>query len=108
MVLNKDIGFIKIGMPVAIKVDTYDFQKYGTLRGQVTQIDKDSTDDPKQGPIYTVQITPQQQDLMVDGHWRHLSTGLSVTAEIKTGKRRIIEFFIYPLIKHLDEGMSVR
>ena len=108
LVLNKDIGFIKVGMPVAIKVDTYDFQKYGTLKGQVTQIDKDSKDDPKQGPVYTVQVLPQQQDLMVDGHWRHLSTGLSVTAEVKTGKRRIIEFFIYPLIKHLDEGMSVR
>ena len=108
LVLNKDIGFIKVGMPVAIKVDTYDFQKYGTLQGQVTQIDKDSKDDPKQGPVYTVQVLPQQQDLMVDGHWRHLSTGLSVTAEVKTGKRRIIEFFIYPLIKHLDEGMSVR
>ena len=108
LVLNKDIGFIKVGMPVAIKVDTYDFQKYGTLKGQVTQIDKDSKDDPKLGPVYTVQVLPQQQDLMIDGHWRHLSTGLSVTAEVKTGKRRIIEFFIYPLIKHLDEGMSVR
>jgi len=37
-----------------------------------------------------------------------ITTGMSVTAEIKVGKRRVIEFFIYPLIKYLDEGISVR
>ena len=107
-VQNRDIGFIKAGMPVALKIDTYDFQKYGTLKGIVAQVDKDSKDDPKQGPVYTVDITPQQQTLKVDGQWQHLTTGLSLSAEIKTGKRHIIEFFIYPLIQHLDEGMSVR
>ena len=107
-VLNKDIGFVKLGMLVAIKVDTFDFQKYGTLEGTIRQIDKDSRDDEKLGPVYTAYIEPKQHALKVDGHWQNLSSGLSVTAEIKTGKRKIIEFFIYPLIKHLDEGMSVR
>lgn len=107
-VLNKDIGFVKVGMPVAIKVDTFDFQKYGTLNGVVAQIDKDSRDDEQLGPVYTVYVTPKQHKLLVNGKWQSLSSGLSVTSEIKTGKRRIIEFFIYPLIKHLDEGMSVR
>jgi hemolysin D len=108
IVANKDIGFVKVGMPVAIKVDTFDFQKYGTLKGKVTRIDPDSKDDPKQGPIYTMHVSPEQQQLFVDGHWQALKAGLSVTGEVKTGKRRIIEFFIYPLIKHLDEGLSVR
>ncbi len=45
---------------------------------------------------------------MVEGVKTAITTGMSVTAEIKVGKRRIIEFFIYPLIKYLDEGMSVR
>jgi hemolysin D len=107
-VFNKDIGFVKEGMPVAIKVDTYDFQKYGTLKGVVSHIDKDSKDDPKLGPVYTVEVKPRENQLLVDGHWQALSTGLSVSAEIKTGKRQIIEFFIYPLVKHLNEGMSVR
>jgi hemolysin D len=107
-VMNRDIGFVKTGMPVAIKVDTFDFQKYGTLNGVVTQVDKDSRDDQKLGPVYTIYVTPKQHNLLVDGKWQTLSSGLSVTSEIKTGKRRIIEFFIYPLIKHLNEGMSVR
>lgn len=107
-VLNKDIGFVKEGMPVAIKVDTYDFQKYGTLNGVVTQIDKDSRADKQLGAVYTIYVNPLQHSLLVDGKWQNLSSGLSVSSEIKTGKRHIIEFFIYPLIKHLNEGMSVR
>lgn len=107
-VLNKDIGFVKPGMPVAIKVDTYDFQKYGTLKGIVSQVDKDSREDKQLGAVYSIYVKPEQKNLLVDGHWQTLSSGLSVTSEVKTGKRRIIEFFIYPLIKHLDEGMSVR
>lgn len=108
IVENRDIGFIKNDMPVEIKVDTFDFQKYGTLKGSVAHVDHDSIDDPKQGPVYTIHVTPLEQRLLIDGKWQALTSGLSVTSEIKTGKRHIIEFFIYPLIKHLDEGLSVR
>lgn len=108
IVANKDIGFVKVGMPVALKIDTFDFQKYGTLKGQVTHIDADSRDDQKLGPVYTVWVKPLQTSLLVEGKPQTLSSGLSLTTEVKVGKRRIIEFFIYPLIKHLDEGMSVR
>lgn len=108
IVQNKDIGFVKVGMPVAIKIDTYDFQKFGTLQGKITQIDRDSREDQKLGPVYTVYVTPLQHSLLVEGKRQNLSSGLSLTSEIKVGKRHIIEFFIYPLIKHLDEGMSVR
>lgn len=45
---------------------------------------------------------------MVEGKERYLEAGMSVTAEIKVGKRRVIEFFIYPIIRYLDEGLSVR
>jgi hemolysin D len=105
---NKDIGFIQLGMPVNLKIDTYDFQKYGTLPGKVTHIDRDSKEDPRQGPVYTIAVTPLKQELKVNGRWQRISSGLSLSAEVKTGKRRIIEFFLYPMIKHLDEGMSVR
>lgn len=108
VVLNKDIGYIHKNMPVSIKIDTFDFQKYGTLDGKVIQIDPNSREDEKLGPVYTVFIKPLQHQLKVDGKWQRISSGMSLSAEIKVGKRRIIEFFIYPLIKHLDEGMSVR
>jgi len=107
-VLNQDIGFIKKGMRSAIKIDTFDFQKYGLIDGKVTHISDDAIDDEKLGPVYEVYIEPTQHSLMVDGEELYLNSGMSVTAELKVGKRRIIEFFIYPLIKYLDEGMSVR
>lgn len=107
-VLNRDIGFIKVGMPVSIKIDTFEFQKYGILHGTVKSISQNSIKDEKLGEVYEVYITPKEHTLMVEGKEKQLSTGMTLNAEIEINKRRIIEFFIYPLIKYLDEGISVR
>lgn len=107
-VLNKDIGFVKEGMPVLVKIDTFDFQKYGTLNGTVRNVSKHSTEDDKLGPVYEVFISPLETHIIVEGNKTEISSGMSLTAEIKVGKRRIIEFFIYPIIKYLDEGIKVR
>lgn len=107
-VLNKDIGFVKEKMPVQIKIDTFDFQKYGLLKGVVKTVSKSSIQDEKLGPVYEIYIEPTQDKLMVEGKEEKIQSGMTVSAEVKTGKRRIIEFFIYPLIKYLNEGISVR
>lgn len=107
-VLNKDIGFVKEGMPVQVKIDTFDFQKYGMIEGKVKKVSKDSVEDEKQGLIYDVFITPVTQTLRVDGVDQPISTGMGLSAEIKTGKRRIIEFFIYPIIKYWSEAVSIK
>lgn len=107
-VMNKDIGFIRAGMPVLIKVDTFDFQKYGMINGTVKKVSKDSVEDQRLGPIYDVFITPLNHTLMVEGRETPISTGMSLTAEIKIHKRRIIEFFIYPMIKYWHQAIQVR
>jgi len=107
-VQNQDIGFIKEGMESAVKVDTFDFQKYGLIPAEVSHISNDAIEDEKLGPIYEVYLKPTKNFLIVNGEKVYLNSGMSVTAELKVGKRRVIEFFIYPLIKYLDEGMSVR
>jgi hemolysin D len=107
-VLNKDIGFVKKDMPVQIKVETFDFQKYGMFEGTVKLISKDSYEDEKQGMVFDVYVQPTTPFLMIEGLKQPLETGMTVTAEIKVGKRRIIEFIIYPLMKYMHEGMSVR
>lgn len=107
-VLNKDIGFIREGMPVLIKIDTFDFQKYGIVNGTVKKIAKDSIEDEKEGPIYDVYISLLNKTLMVEGKETPITTGMSLSAEIKVGKRRIIEFFIYPLIKYWNQAITVR
>lgn len=107
-VLNKDIGFIKPDMPVSIKIDTYDFQKYGLIHGKVKSISKNSVENEELGPVYEIYIIPDKNTLIIDGKEQKISTGMTLNAEIEIGKRRIIEFFIYPLIKYMDEGVSVR
>lgn len=107
-VLNRDVGFIKEGMPVSIKIDTFEFQKYGILHGTVKSISQNSIKDEKLGEVYEVYIIPKEHTLLVEGKEKQLSTGMTLNAEIEINKRRIIEFFIYPLIKYLDEGISVR
>ena len=107
-VLNQDIGFVKTEMPVSIKIDTYNFQKYGMLNGVVNVVSPNSIKDERLGDIYEVYITPQNTSLMVEGEYKQLKIGMGTTNEIKIGKRRIIEFFIYPLIKYLDESIKVQ
>ena len=107
-VLNQDIGFIKNDMISKIKIDTFSFQKYGFFEGTIINVGSFSLDDEKLGPIYEVKIEPNGKKLTVEGEERYLEAGMSVTAEIKVGKRRVIEFFIYPIIRYLDEGLSVR
>lgn len=107
-VMNKDIGFIREKMPVLVKIDTFDFQKYGMINGVVKKVSKDSVEDQRLGPIYDVYITPLNKTLMVEGKETPISTGMSLTAEIKVYKRRIIEFFIYPMIKYWNQAIQVR
>ena len=107
-VMNQDIGFVEENMDVSVKVDTFNFQKYGIIKGKVLVVGKNSVEDEKLGPIYEVFIEPQNTALMVEGKEQTIKTGMSATCEINIGKRRIIEFFIYPLIKYLDESIKVR
>ena len=107
-VLNQDIGFVKEGMSVSVKIDTFNFQKYGMIDGRVLTISKNSIQDENLGPVYEIYVEPLTKTLKVEGKDENIRTGMTLTAEVNVGKRRIIEFFIYPLIKYLDEGMSVR
>lgn len=90
-VLNKDIGFLKLGQEVAVKIDTFSFQKYGLLHGNIIEISKDAIEDEKLGLIYEIKIKPKSLDIKVEGEIKRLEIGMSVISEVKTGKRRVIE-----------------
>lgn len=107
-VLNKDVGFIMAGQDCVIKMETFDFQKYGKIAGKVLHVSADSIDNEKLGRVYEVYVEPENLIVMVDGKETRITSGMNLTAEVKVGKRRVIEFFIYPMIRYLDEGLSVR
>jgi hemolysin D len=106
-VQNKDIGFIQVGQFVVIKVDTYSFQRYGYLKGTVKSISPDAINDEKQGLIYKMKVEIESSKTS-KSNTINVEPGMSVTAEITTGKRRIIEFFLDPLMTHTDASLEVR
>lgn len=106
-VQNKDIGFIQVGQPVVIKVDTYSFQRYGYLKGVVKSISPDAINDEKQGLVYKMKVEIEGNETSKNNTIK-VEAGMSVTAEITTGKRRIIEFFLDPLMTHTDTSLEVR
>ncbi len=105
---NKDIGFVRAGQTAEVKVETFNFTKYGTLRGTVTQVSGDAIQDEKRGLVYAARVKLDRTTLNVDGKTVSLSPGMAVTAEIKTGKRRVIEYFLSPLMQVGDESLRER
>ncbi|MBQ7197699.1 MAG: HlyD family type I secretion periplasmic adaptor subunit [Selenomonadaceae bacterium] len=109
---NKDIGFVKIGMPVEVKVDSFNFQKYGMIDGTVTEIGADSYKDPSDQQTYNkfkVVVTPTgKNSIDVMGEEVPLSVGMSVNAEIKIKEKRIVDFFLDPFRKYTSEALRER
>lgn len=108
LISSRDIGFIKNGMDVAIKVDTFLFTKYGLVHGKITNISGDAITDEKLGLVYKTKIKLNEKFIKVDNRNVQLSYGMSVTSEIKTSKRTVLEFFLSPITKALNESVKER
>lgn len=104
-ILNKDIGFIRPGQNVTVKVDAFPYTRYGTIEGEVLSISRDSAQDEQLGLIFPAQISLKQNNLMVDGHSIDITPGMSIVAEIKTDKRRVIDYLLSPIREYLSESM---
>ena len=108
-VANKDIGFIYTGQQAEIKVETFNFQKYGTLDATLVEISSDAVEDKEKGLVYRALIrTNIDYFALANGRTVFLSPGMAVTAEIKTRKKRIIEYFTDPFVKYKSEGLRER
>lgn len=108
MALNKDIGFLKVGQEAEVKLDTFPFQKYGTIKGKVAFISPDAFEDEKLGSVYKMKVELEKPSINVDGNGIPVSPGMAVTVEVKTNKRRIIEFFLSPIVKYAKESLTLR
>jgi len=105
---NKDIGFVRAGQTAKIKLETFPFTKYGTLPGKVMQVSSDAIQDEKRGLVYAARVKLDKVTLQVDGMLVNLTPGMAVTVEIKTGKRRVVEYFLSPLLQYGDESFRER
>ena len=105
---NKDIGFVRVGQTVAVKLEAFNFTRYGTVPATVKSVVADAVNDEKRGAIFPAVLTLDQATISVDGKRIGLSPGTNVTAEIKTGKRRVIEYLLSPVQKVASESLKER
>jgi hemolysin D len=107
-VRNRDIGFVHEGQTTAVKVDTFIFTRYGTLEGKLKILSSDAIDKQGLGLVYPATVELASTSLAVEHKRVSLAPGMAVTVEIKTGSRRIIEFFLSPLLKLGSESLHER
>jgi len=129
MVSNRDIGFVHPGDDAQIKIDTFNFTRYGLLHGRVVSVSPDAivretpqdrnNDRPKgaesdssepkgQEFIYSARVSLDRTQIQVDDAVANLSPGMAVTVEIKTGSRAVISYLLSPLLRYQHESMHER
>ncbi|HOI74122.1 MAG TPA: HlyD family type I secretion periplasmic adaptor subunit [Syntrophales bacterium] len=109
-VLNKDIGFVHPGQDVVVKLDAFEYTKYGYLNGRLQWVGTDAIQDQKLGLIYPVRILVSSNQLpgRVAGRNPSIGAGMSVTADITVQKRGAYEYFLGPLLRYKNEAMRER
>jgi hemolysin D len=128
MVANRDVGFVRAGQEAEIKVDTFNFTRYGLLHGEVLSVSPDAvirdraqdrgdrplgaqneTSEPKgQDLNYSARISLDRTRMQIDDRLVNLSPGMAVTVEIKTGARTILDYLLSPLLRYRQEILRER
>jgi hemolysin D len=129
MVSNRDIGFVQPGQDAEIKIDTFNFTRYGLLHGQVLSVSQDaiirdrqqdrskdralgtqneSSEPTGQELNYSARISLDRTKMQIDGRMVNLSPGMAVTVEIKTGSRTILSYLLSPLLRYREETLHER
>jgi hemolysin D len=129
MISNRDIGFVSAGQEAAVKIDTFNFTRYGLLRGTILNVSQDaitrdkpvdrssekalgaeSTSSEPRGQelLYSARISLDRTQLQIEDKQVNLSPGMAVTTEIKTGTRRIISYLLSPLARYHHDSLRER
>lgn len=101
LIENKDIGFVRAGQHAEIKVDAFPFTRYGVLAGELSKVAADATLQADGRLTYAGLVSATQ---LPEGEFT-LVPGMTTTVEIKTGKRRIIEFFMSPVMRYKQASL---
>ena len=117
---NRDIGFVREGQAVEVKVDAFPFTRYGLLRGTLRHVGRDAAMQgpahdaaggpgaegapPDGGLTYPAKVRLAQDWILADGRREPIQPGMRVEAEIKTGDRRVIEYLLSPVVQAVQEA----
>lgn len=103
-VLNRDAGFVREGQEVRVKLEAFPFTRYGVVQGNLTFLSRDAIEDENLGLVFPARVELSEQSITVGSGGCPLTAGMAVTAEIKTGRRRIIEFLLSPIARRVEEA----
>jgi hemolysin D len=107
-VANKDIGFVHEGQQAEVKIETFSFQKYGTVEAVVSEVSPDAIEDKEKGRVYRVMLKLNKNQMLVGDKQVFFGPGMTASAEIKIRQKRIIEFFLDPFRKYQSEALRER
>lgn len=116
-VANEDIGFVRPSQPVKLKLGAFTFQKYGMLRGVVSQVSADASEAAGQhadagavspGLAYRTVVSLSSQQLLAEGKSHALTPGMQVSAEILLGTRSVLEYVLSPIRGAFQEAARER
>jgi hemolysin D len=129
LVSNRDIGFVHAGQQAEIKVDTFNFTRYGLLQGEVLSVSQDAivrdrhqdraddrplgtqndSSEPKGQELnYSARLSLDRTQMQIDERLVTLTPGMAVTVEIKTGTRRILSYLLSPLLRYQHDTLHER
>lgn len=115
LVPNGEIGFVSEDQPVEVKLDAFPFTRFGLVKGRVRRLGRDAATSPAsagtpQGApaqpdlAYPAKLSLDQDWILIDGRHEPIRPGMRVSAEIRTGDRRVIEYLLSPVVQALQEA----
>ncbi|MBR0959017.1 HlyD family type I secretion periplasmic adaptor subunit [Bradyrhizobium japonicum] len=129
MISNQDIGFVEAGQDAAIKIDTFNFTRYGLIQGKVISISQDaiprnkppennnakslgmgtaSSEPQGQELVYSARVSLDRNYMNVENKRVGLSPGMAATVEIKSGSRSVIGYLLSPIMRYKQESLRER
>ena len=100
----RDAGFVRIGQPVVIKLESYQFTRYGTITGRLESIDADAVADEKLGLVFPARVRLDLGAIPPASPLRRAAPGMAATADIRTGRRSILSYLISPIDQARQEA----
>ncbi len=106
-ILDKDIGFIMEEQEVSVKVNAYPYTRHGDIAGHIEWVARDAVVDEQLGPSYPIRVAVSDYKLpnMINGRQGVITPGMTVTTDVKVGRRRVIEYFLGPILRYKDESL---
>jgi hemolysin D len=128
---NKDIGFVEPGQAAIVKIESFPFTRYGVLDAAVIRVAHDAIPEPDaqtvegnpakttkssyfggaqrtQNLVFPVTLSLARKTMDIDGVAVPLRPGMTTSVEVKTGKRRILEYLFSPLVQTVSSAMRER